>query len=278
MRRIAVRDFSLETTMNCGQTFCWIRDGEGYVNPDVDGAIYVEQKGNALYYETSNNNIDLRQLLGLEDPIRTIQQEVNKDTFMSECMKFADGLRVVRDPFFGCLVSFLCSVRNSIPNIKRLTQRIRERFGPRIRLGGKTYFGMPSPKTLAETRPQDLKELGLAWRSEFVIKSAKAIASEEIDENELRKMSYEEAHDALKFLYGVGNKVADCVCLFSLGFLEAFPIDIWIERVIKKHYSIFTQTGNSYRNKSRAAREYFGRYAGYAQEYLYYYTRTRKII
>jgi N-glycosylase/DNA lyase len=77
-------------------------------------------------------------------------------------------------------------------------------------------------------------------------------------------------------MHGVGNKVADCICLFSLGFLEAFPIDVWIERVINEHYPIFSSIGKTYKRKSEAARLHFGRYAGYAQEFLFHYTRTQK--
>ncbi len=109
----------------------------------------------------------------------------------------------------------------------------------------------------------------------FVLRSTEAILEGDFVPDRLVKLGYEDAHKTLKSLHGVGDKVADCVCLFSLGFLEAFPIDVWIERVIQEHYGIFTATGKSYAKKSEAARTYFGKYAGYAQEYLYYFTRTK---
>ena len=115
----------------------------------------------------------------------------------------------------------------------------------------------------------------LGWRASFIAKAAASILSGDVDEVELSESTYEEAHTSLKALHGVGDKVADCVCLFSLGFLEAFPIDLWIERVIQEHYDIFATSGNSYSRKSEAARKYFGRYAGYAQEYLYNYARLK---
>ena len=181
--------------------------------------------------------------------------------------------KIVSDPFFPCLISFLCSTRNSIPSIQRATQAIRKKYGSPIKMKGKIHYQFPTIQQLSAATIEDLKSIGLDWRAEFVTRTTASILNGEVNPEELRKMSYEEAHANLKTLFGVGDKVADCVCLFSLGFLDAFPIDVWIERVIQKYYGIFTATGKSYAKKSRAARDYFGQYAGYAQEYLYNYSR-----
>ncbi len=126
MKRFTVKKFSLQKTLECGQSFCWTREGEGYINADVGGVIYVEQREDRLYYESTHNNIDLCHLLGLNDPIKEIQQQLRKDQFIDKCINFGDGLRVVRDPFFPCLVSFLCSIRKNIPAIEKMTRRIRD--------------------------------------------------------------------------------------------------------------------------------------------------------
>jgi len=197
------------------------------------------------------------------------------DKLMEDSISFAPGLRIIRDPFFPCLISFICSIRNNIPSIRRLTQSLRERYGTIYKFRGKkTYYGMPTPSQLSEATIEELESLRLGWRAQFIKRTTESVVSGEIVPEHLKKLEYEEAHESLKSLHGVGDKVADCVCLFSLGFLEAFPIDVWIERVIQKQYGIFTKTGNSYRKKSKAAREYFGPYAGYAQEYLYYFSRS----
>ncbi len=274
MRELKVSHFNLRDSLECGQTFCWSKSGEGYINTDAGQVIYVEQRGDALLYETSASDIDVGRMLGLQDPLEEIQQEVCKDEFMRRAIEFAPGLRIVRDPIFPCLVSFLCSIRNSIPNIRTAVQRIRRAFGPSYLFRGVTYYGMPSPERLSEARPEELKRLGLEWRADFIVATATAVARDEVNLSGLQSLPYEEAHRELKSLYGVGDKVADCVCLFSLEHLEAFPIDVWIERVIEQQYNIFTTSGKSYAKKSLAARRYFGRYAGYAQEYLYYYSRS----
>jgi N-glycosylase/DNA lyase len=250
-----------------------VKEGDGYINADIGQVVYVEQRGNTLLYDTSEGDVDLSKLFRLEDPLNQIHLEITRDGIMKKSIDFAPNLRIINDPFFPCLVSFLCSVWKNVPAIRSMTNAIRENWGTSYEFRGETFYGMPTVEQLAKDTVSELKKLGLAWRSEFIVKSTKAIASREVAEDQLRTMEYVEAHKQLKTLHGVGDKVADCVSLFSLGFLEAFPIDVWIERVIQEHYGVFESTGKSYSKKSEAARKYFGRYAGYAQEYLYHYTR-----
>ncbi|MBS3793741.1 MAG: hypothetical protein KGY80_02525 [Candidatus Thorarchaeota archaeon] len=273
MKEIQVKGFSLKDTLECGQTFCWIKFYNGYLNADVGQVVYVEQQGDSLFYESTDREVPLREMLGLEHPIGQIRGHLPSDSFLEKSMQFAKGLRIVKDQFFPCLISFLCSIWKSIPCIQGLVASIRENYGPRYEFRGKEVYGMPNPQKLTTVEIDSLKELGLAWRSEFIARSTRSILEGDVTPDALLEMPYEEAHRTLKKLHGVGNKVADCVLLFSLGFLEAFPMDVWIERVIQEHYSLFTEEGTSYAKKSTAAREYFGKYAGYAQQYLYYYSR-----
>jgi len=273
MRSLKVNKFSLSDTLDCGQTFCWVKEGDGYINADIGKAVYVEQRGDELFYETSEGDVDLRRLLRLDDPLEDIHREITRDGIMKKSIDFAPDLRIINDPFYPCLVSFICSVWKSVPAIRSMTNAIRKNWGPSYDFRGKTFYGMPTPEQMAVVTVKDLKKIGLAWRSEFIARSTESILAGEITEKQLASMEYKDAHRQLKRLHGVGDKVADCVSLFSLGFLEAFPIDVWIERVIQEHYGVFTEAGKSYSKKSAAARNYFGKYAGYAQEYLYHYTR-----
>jgi N-glycosylase/DNA lyase len=274
MRELRVNDFSLQDTIECGQTFCWTRLDDGYVNAEVGLAVYVEQEGNKLRYESSGGRVDLRDLIRLDDPVKDIKQEICRDGLLEEAIAFAPGLRIVSDGLYPCLVSFLCSVWKNIPAIEKLIQGLRENYGPSYMIRGHEVRGLPTPEQLAGATELDLRALGMGWRAAFIVKSTEAILAGDLEEESLQQMSYQEAHAALKELHGVGDKVADCVCLFSLGFLEAFPIDVWIERAIQDHYDVFTQSGKSYKAKAQAARAYFGQYAGYAQEYIYHYLRN----
>ena len=276
MKHLEVHRFNLVDTIECGQTFTWVREGAGYINADLGQVVYVEQRGNVLLYETScSDAVPLRRVFRLEDPLDEIQTNIRRDGIMQQSIDFAPDLRVVNDPFFPCLISFMCSTCKNIPAIHRMMGNIRMKWGPAYKFRGKTVFGFPQPEQLSEASVKDLQKQGLGFRAKYVKQAAGSIVRGEVSESKLREMKYTDAHAALKALHGVGDKVADCVCLFSLGFLEAFPIDVWIERVIQNHYDIFIETGKSYAKKSIAARGYFGKYSGYAQEYLYYFSRSQ---
>ncbi|TFG15053.1 DNA-3-methyladenine glycosylase 2 family protein [Candidatus Thorarchaeota archaeon] len=274
MKDIEVENFSLKASVECGQTFSWKRAGAGYVNADVGQVIYVEQQDDVLYYETSDFSMNVERLLRLDDPLQDIQREINKDSLIQKSIQYAPGLRIVNDPFYPCLISFISSTRKNIPSIKRILDNLRERYGTRFDFRGASYYGMPTPEQMSNVTVQDLRRCELGYRAKFIRRSTEAILTGETQPDRIAEMPYEEAHSELKKLHGVGNKVADCVCLFSLGHLEAFPIDVWIERAIKQQNDIFEGAGKSYAKKSEAARKYYGKYAGYAQEYLYFYTRS----
>jgi len=273
MKTHTIDRFSLFDTIESGQTFTWIREGTGYVNADLGQVIYVEQRGNTLFYESSSHPVDLVKHFRLEDPLDEIQAEITRQGIIQESIDFAPNLRIVSDPLVPCLISFIGSIQKNIPAIHTLMNNIRKKWGPSYQFREKTYYGFPSLEDLSSASISDFERLNAGYRSKFFVQTVESMISGDITEEQLRAMTYSEAHETLKTLHGVGDKVADCVCLFSLGFLEAFPIDVWIEKVIQDHYPIFQKEGNSYRKKSAIARKYFGQYAGYAQEYLFYYSR-----
>ena len=173
-------------------------------------------------------------MLRLDDPLDEIQKEITVNEVMEKSINFAPGLRLVKDPFFPCLISFITSIQKNIPSITTLTQSLRENFGSKYDFRGKTYYAMPTPEQLDQATVKDLRGLSFGYRSEFIKRTTESILSQNINAGLLRGLDFEGARDFLKGLHGVGDKVADCVCLFSLGFLEAFPIDVWIERVIQQ--------------------------------------------
>lgn len=273
MRSITTKRFDLKDTLECGQTFSWRKHEQGYVNSDIGQVVYVEQDGDRLLYESSDSSVSLKDMFRLEDPLDTIHQQIAKDELIQKSIAFAPGLRVISDDFFPCLISFICSTFNNIPRIQGMVKSLRERYGPTYEFRGQKWYGMPNAEQLALATATELRDLGFGWRGDFIVKTTQAVLAGNVNPDNLSEMPYLNAHRELKRLHGVGDKVADCVCLFSLGFLEAFPIDVWIERVIQQEYGIFTDTGKSYAKKSAAAREYFGPYAGYTQQYLFHYVR-----
>jgi N-glycosylase/DNA lyase len=274
MKEIRVKNFDLRTTLECGQTFSWRKEGSGYVNTDLGQVIYVEQRENRLYYETSSDEVSLEHLFRLNDPLSKIQKDITKDELMEKAIEFAPGLRIISDPFFPCLISFICSIWKNIPAIRTITQTLRRRYGPKFKYKGREYYGFPSIEKMGKVPLDEIRSLGFGFRSQFIVRTTSALVSGLVNLESLKKIGYEEAHALLKTLHGVGDKVADCVALFSLGYLEAFPMDVWMDQVIMQNYRLFLEKGKSYAKKSEAARSYFGPYAGYAQQYLFHYIRS----
>ena len=163
---------------------------------------------------------------------------------------------------------------------------LSRKFGEEIRLDGHVFYAFPKPEKLAQAGLRELRACGLGYRTEYVSETARLVGKNALDFEHLRKTTYEKARKKLLDLPGVGPKVADCVLLFSLEKLEAFPVDVWIRRVILRHYAKHfpkefikknvaqgSLSSSAYDKFSSFGREYFGKQAGYAQEYLYHYER-----
>jgi N-glycosylase/DNA lyase len=182
-------------------------------------------------------------------------------------------MRLVRDPAFPCLVSFICSAQMRVSRIHRMQTDMADAFGGTVALDGRTYSAFPTPAQLADRTEAELRDLSLGYRAPYVRRTAEMVADGEADPAAARETEYEAAREYLTRFVGVGDKVADCVLLFSLEFLEAVPLDTWIRTAIADYYPECDAGG--YAETSRAIRERFGgEYAGYAQTYVFYYLRA----
>jgi N-glycosylase/DNA lyase len=203
-------------------------------------------------------------------------------------LKRFEGLRIVRQIPWECLISFICATYKSIAAIEQMLHKLSMKFGEKRVYEGHDFYIFPSINRLANASENGLQECGLGYRAKYVQATAKKINDENINLEDLKNLSYLEARKKLLEFFGVGLKVADCVLLFSLEKLEAFPVDVWVKRVILNHYasqlpepfvkklqSHESLTNSEYEKISAFARTYFGAYAGYAQEYLYHYERTQ---
>ena len=288
----------LYLTLESGQTYLWRRgDGRMYAGEQrpgvwystvVDGhVIRVRQHEGVLEWESTTDATDLvRRLLCLEDDLEAIVANAPNDPLLREAYETHRGLRLVEDPSFGCLISFICSAQMRVSRIHRMVSALATEYGEAIRWNGETYHAFPTPDRLARATEEELRELGLGYRAPYVVRTAEMVASGEAHPEDARDLSYEEAREYLTQFVGVGEKVADCVLLFSLGFGEAVPLDTWIKTAIEEHYPECDR-GN-YAETSRAIRERFGvsasggssdtsdggQYAGYAQTYVFHHLRT----
>ncbi len=181
------------------------------------------------------------------------------------------GMRLLEQEPWECLVSYLCSINSNIPRISTLVEILSNRLGKPISLDGVTRYTFPEPYALADLGEMGLRLMGLGFRAPYLAGAAQAVASDRLDLANLRELPYPQAKEELMKLHGIGDKVADCVLLFSMGKLEAFPVDRWVRRAVQGWY--FPGKHITNREIRLWAQERFGPYAGYAQQYLFHAQR-----
>jgi N-glycosylase/DNA lyase len=280
--------FDLDFSLCCGQVFRWRKIGKWWYGVVGEHVFKVQQNGAELDFENVDEDF-VRYYFGLNDDLAQISNCIAKDDYIRLALRRFEGLRIVRQDPWECLISFICATYKSIAAIEQMLQKLSMKFGEKRVFDGMDFFTFPSVERLAFASERGLRECGLGYRAKYVQATAKKIHEEKINLESLTSLPYLEARKFLLGFAGVGLKVADCVLLFSLEKLEAFPVDVWVKRVILNHYcdhfpealvkkmkSHNSLTNGEYEKIGAFARSYFGRYAGYAQEYLYHYERTQR--
>jgi N-glycosylase/DNA lyase len=277
---IKSEDFDLEETLTCGQTFCWHRtEGKLYGNEDqgTDNfytfrngkPLIVRDKEGMIEIETELNVEKVRNALGLENDLEDVFNGFPEDELLEKARKELWGLRIVQDEFFPCLISYLCSPQMRIPRIKQMHNEIAKEYGREVEVEGQTLLRFPTREELSKASEEDLRELGVGYRARYIVETVEQL--EDFDHGRLDELDYVEAREHLKQLHGVGDKVADCVLLFSKGFYEAYPLDTWALKAVDRHYP--EHYSDDYDEASENLREFFGEYSGYAQEYIFHAAR-----
>jgi N-glycosylase/DNA lyase len=281
--------FSLEHTLRCGQLFRWEKLGDWWYGVVKDKVVKIRQIADKLMFQTFPEKTTaefIENYFRLDDNLLSILSQINKDEHIRKAIQRFHGLRISRQEPWECLISYICATYKNIPAIKNMILNLSKRFGRKITFNGHDFYTFPKPSDLAQASFKEIRSCKLGFRAERVLETSKILDRGEFKLEDLRKMGYEKARQELLSLPGVGQKVADCVLLFSLDKLEAFPVDIWIKRVVLEFYSSYFErsfikrvSGKSsiapreYEAISSFGREYFGKYAGYAQEYFFSFSR-----
>ena len=288
----------LYRTLESGQSYLWRRtDGGTYGDsPPAEGWYYTvldpsdrgvpwamfdapapvlvrQRQGHLEWRSPVDAAPAVSHLLRLEDDLDAIAGEAPNDSLIQEAYDVHRGMRLVADPPFGTLISFICSAQMRVPRIHDMVSTLARAYGTPIEFDGASYHAFPTPDQLATATERELRDLGLGYRAPYVVRTAEMVVEGVAHPNTARSLEYETARDYLTQFVGVGDKVADCVLLFSLGFDEAVPLDTWIQSAIEEYYPACDR-GN-YAETSRAIRTRLGgRYAGYTQTYLFHHLRT----
>jgi N-glycosylase/DNA lyase len=285
LAEIDARDFDLALTLGSGQVFHWQKNGVGFVGTIGERAVYIEQDGRVLRVrdsrkrsespagETSLLSETVARYFALDHPLARIRAGLPDDPLMKAATDFCRGLRIIRQPRWECLATFICSSMKQVAHIRQMSHALRERFGRARETSGVKLYSFPAAKRLARASEEELRSCGLGYRAPNLLATAQRVASGVVDLEGWAELGDEELRARLCDLPGVGAKVANCVMLFSYERLRAFPIDVWIERTLREGYF-------PGRRKFRAGElqkfsaHYFGEHGGYAQQYLFHHARN----
>jgi N-glycosylase/DNA lyase len=272
MKTIKVNDFNLQHTLDCGQFFRFRKEGEFFIVNAQDKLLRIKQEGDILHYDSNLGESAIKHLLGINEDYSRMLKSINKDKKIGEAIKRYHGLRLMNQDPWECLISFVCSSASNIPKIKRGIEGICREFGDKKSYAGMGYYSFPKPGEIDDI--QKLKKTGVGFRARYIADINKIAEKRFFDE--LKHLDYVSAKEKLIKLPGVGEKVADCVLLFSLGHKEAFPVDVWVKRVMECLY--FKGKETTHKKIIEFSQEYFGKYAGYAQQFLFHYWRNKCLV
>jgi N-glycosylase/DNA lyase len=283
LTEVPAPDFDLAKTLDSGQVFHWEKIDNGFLGTIGELPVRVEQCGNVLKVRcggTPQPARETRALPGtiahyfaLDHPLGEICASFPVDPIMNAARDFCRGLRIIRQPKWECLAMFICSSMKQVAHIRQISKALRERFGEAHEIGNRVVYTFPSVQRLAESSEKELRNCALGYRAKNLLATARLIDSGEVDLEACSALSDVDLREKLCELPGVGAKVANCVMLFAYERLRAFPVDVWIERVLRENYFPRARNLNAARLRT-FTQKYFGEHGGYAQQYLFHHART----
>ncbi len=270
--------FDLNLSLSCGQIFGWKKTRDTWKGVHNGHIVTIRQKDNHIDYDGITKQ-EINRFLGLSDSMPEIIDSIRKhiiaysgtsDPFFETRYDQSQGIRILRQNPWECLVSFICSANSNVRTIGKRINLILGRYGTSCTMNENRF---PDPAILSQCFEQELRECLTGYRAPYLIKTAQYIHEHPDFFQQVADMEYSQAKEALMILPGVGPKVADCVLLFAFEHLSAVPVDIRIRKIIERQYADYIHTDKtgklSYDTIGRFCRDYFGPYAGYAQQFLF---------
>ena len=261
---------NVENSINSGQVFLWKKNGDYWDGVNGQDVLHINKNGTITSYQ--DLEIDFFRK---NDDLDLIIKSISKDKTVKKAVKKYLGLRILKQDPFQCLISFIVSSNSNIQKIKSSLEKISKKFGTKIEFQNQEFFLFPKPINLAKASINEITECGVGYRARFIKDAARMVSLNKIDFEYLEKCNYQDAKNNICLVPGIGNKVADCILLFSLNKLEAFPLDRWMIRILEKYYvdkfqlKTKTITEKQYCILHEKIVNYFGPYAGYSQQFLF---------
>lgn len=276
-----IEDFELSQTLECGQCFRFYKQDENdYVVVAYEKLLHIRQENNQLTF--FDCNIDtVRKIwipyFDLDRNYSIIKSFLlERDSKLKKVIKEKYGVRILNQEFPEMLISFIISQNKQIPHIKQLVKRISEKYGELLgEVNGEKYYSFPKVEVLGRITEEKFREMKTGFRAPYLADAAEKLSRNQLCSDMFQERNEEEVRKKLMEVKGVGEKVANCVMLFSLGYREAFPIDVWIKRIMESLYFEGKDTPNE--KIAEFAEKKYGAYGGYAQQYLFCYGRDHQI-
>lgn len=268
--------FNIEEILECGQCFRFERLGDlKYKIIAMGRVLNIEQTGCrvTLYPCSEHDYVNIwKKYFDMDRDYNEIIEKISRDDdIMKKAVAYGGGIRILNQEPYECLLSFIISQNNNIPRIKGIIERLAEKYG---RKTGDDYL-FPQLDEISMATTEELFELKMGFRAKYIRDCIDKLLSGETDLDNINDLSTDELLKMLLKIKGVGQKVADCTMLFSMGRREVFPTDVWVKRVMEHLY--FNDNETNIKDIHNFAKNRWGEYAGYAQQYLFYYARSLKI-
>ena len=271
---LEIKNFDIEAIFTCGQCFRFEKEDDGSFTAVANGkVINLSKDGDKItFLNVSKEEFESmwKSYFDMERDYAVIAQKLSKNPVLKESVEFGKGIRILRQPFFECMLSFIISANNNIPRIQKIINKLSMLYGEKILYEGREYFAFPKPEALANIDEESLSELHAGYRTKYIVKAVRQYLNGEVSEEKIMELPWKEARAELMKISGVGPKVADCILLFSFGRFEVFPTDVWVKRVMGELF------GCDEKDATKKGMELFGEYAGIAQQYLFYKRREMR--
>lgn len=258
--------FNIEQTLNCGQVFRFTESDGVYRLFALDHIAEIEDKTDR-YVITCDDEGFFRKYFDFDTDYELIQSELQDKALLSTAMEFGKGIHILRQDALETVFSFLISQNNHIPRIKGIIERMCAGLGKDM--GG--YYAFPTVEALASVGEEYFAKIGAGYRAAYLDRTAKALADLSKIEN-MRSLDTPSLRAELMSLHGIGRKVADCILLFGFNRFDVFPVDTWIKKIFENEYPKVPAD-----KMSGLLVEKYGKYAGFAQQWLFYYKREKKV-
>lgn len=274
-----VKCFNLKYTLECGQCFRWKElEQDMYIGVIEDRVIKIKQQKDKLYI-WSNLKDNLEQVIidyfDLDKDYEKLEKTISKiDNNVAKSLEFSSGIRILNQPLFETIISYIISANNNIKRISRSVNEISKRFGKEVIFEDEKYYLFPTLEEIKNITMDDLLGCGVGFRARYIKHDIEKFLEDKDFIESLKNLNTKEAYDKLASLMGVGPKVADCILLFALSRSEVFPIDVWVKRVMEK---LYFKENKSLKEIQKYAKDNFGEYAGIVQQHLFHNVRKGNI-